>query len=208
MYKKLTLIILVTGLLAYMSSCYNNREDILDLPKISFRGEVVPIVTAGPCGCHNMGDPAFVQFSQYLPAQQKDTIYYDAILARVGKLETWVNGGTHPGGGVIDLTANEKAIIRAWIQQGAKDDAASCVITGTVTFTTNIQPIYNTTCKGANCHGGLGVNLDYAKMSASESILNTIMNSGGSSGHPGGRLSLSSCTIDIFKKWIQQGKQQ
>ncbi len=208
MFKKITIIILATGLLVYVTSCYNNREDILDLPKISFRGEVVPIVTAGPCGCHNMGDSTFVQFSQYLPAQGKDTIYYDAILARVGKFETWVNGGTHPGGGVIDLTANEKAIIRAWIQQGAKDDAAGCVVTGTVTYTTNIQPIYVSSCKGANCHGGLAAVLDYAKMSANESRLTTIMNSGGVSGHPGGRLSLSSCTIDLFKKWIQQGKPQ
>ena len=32
MFKKITIIILATGLLVYVTSCYNNREDILDLP--------------------------------------------------------------------------------------------------------------------------------------------------------------------------------
>ncbi|MGB3529994.1 MAG: hypothetical protein WBB35_11590, partial [Saprospiraceae bacterium] len=45
---KLSLLIMM-----YFSSCYNNKEDITILPKVSFLGEVVPIMTSGGCGCHN-----------------------------------------------------------------------------------------------------------------------------------------------------------
>lgn len=58
---------MTTSMLVYMlSSCYQNKEDIIALPKVSFRAEVVPIVTAGPCGCHNNGiGTRAVQFSHY-----------------------------------------------------------------------------------------------------------------------------------------------
>jgi hypothetical protein len=204
MKKGILTAVLMSALMVYVSSCYNNKEDILALPKVSFRGEVVPIITAGGCGCHNngMGTRA-VQFSH------GDTIFYDAILARVSLLKVWVNGGTHPGGGVIDFSANEKAVIKNWIDQGAQDDAAgACVIVGAPKYTVNILPIYTTTCKGPTCHGGLGPVLDYNKMVADKSIISTMMNSSGNSGHPAGPISLSSCTVTIFKDWIAQGQPQ
>ncbi|MDP4262504.1 MAG: hypothetical protein Q8941_08230 [Bacteroidota bacterium] len=204
MKKGILITVAVSALLVYASSCYNNKEDVLSLPKVSFRSEVVPIVTAGACGCHNNGQGArAVQFSH------ADTIFYDAILSRVSLFQTWVNGGTHPGGGVIDFSSNERLIIKRWIDQGASDDAAgSCTVVGTPTYNANILAIYTTTCKGPTCHGGLGPVLDYNKMVADKTTISTIMNSSGTSGHPGGTLSLSSCTINIFKDWIAQGQPQ
>jgi hypothetical protein len=206
MKKGIIIASMITALAVYVSSCYNNKEDILSLPKVSFRNEVVPIVTAGPCGCHNNGiGTRAVQFSH------ADTIFYDAILSRLSLFQTWVNGGTHPGGGVIDFSANEKAIIKNWIDQGAQDDAAgACAAVGSPKYTINIVPIYNTSCKGSTCHGGLGPVLDYNRFTtaANRTALTTMMNSGGSNGHPGGPISLSSCTINIFKDWIAQGQPQ
>ncbi len=204
MKKKIVIAAMVTSLLVYvLSSCYRNKEDILALPKVSFRGEVVPIITAGPCGCHNNGiGTRAVQFSHF------DTVFYDAILSRVSLFDTWVNGGTHPGGGVIDLKPNEKALIKRWIDEGAKDDGGGCTVSGTITYTSQIVPIYNTTCKGSTCHGGIALSLDYNKLVANKNILTTILNSGGATGHPGGVLSLSTCTINIIKEWIAQGQPQ
>lgn len=204
MKKGILIAVVISILLVYVSSCYNNKEDILSLPQVSFRGEVVPIVTAGPCGCHNNGvGTRAVQFSH------DDTIFYDAILSRVSLFQAWVNGGTHPGGGVIDLSANEKLIIKRWIDQGAKDDAAgACPVVGSPKYSIDIVPIYTTTCKGSTCHGGLGPILDYNKMVADKNIISNMMNSGGNSGHPAGPISLSSCTINIFKDWIAQGQPQ
>jgi hypothetical protein len=195
----------MTSMLVYLlSSCYKNKEDILALPTVSFRNDVVPIIVAGGCGCHNNGQgQRAVQFSH------ADTIFYDAILARVGLFTPWVNGtGTHPGGGVIDFKTNDKATIKRWIDEGAKDDGGGCSVVGTQTYTKNILPIYTTTCKASSCHEGLSVKLDYAKMVADKSILTTMMNSGGASGHLGPVLSLSTCVTNTFLTWISQGQPQ
>lgn len=207
MKKKIPLAALATFMVVYLlSSCYQNKEDILALPRVSFRNEVVPIVTAGPCGCHNTSVTVrAVLFSD----QRTNTIFYDAILARRSQLGAWVNGGTHPGGGQIDFAPNEKNIIKRWIEQGEPfDDGAGCTVTGTQTYTRDIVPIYNTSCKGGTCHGGIAIALDYNKMVAEKAKLNEIVNSGGATGHPGGALSLTTCTVNILKAWISQGQPQ
>lgn len=185
-----------------LPSCYKNKEDLLELPKVSFRADVVPIMVAGGCGCHNNGSTRAIQFST------GNTVYYDAILTRVGLFETWVNGGKHPGGGEIYFKANDATLIKTWIKQGAKDDGGGCTVTGPISFTANISPIYITSCKGSTCHGGIATTLDYAKMVSTKSTISSMMNSGGISGHPGGTLSLSSCTVKTFNEWIAQGQPQ
>lgn len=205
MKKKIVLAAMTTTMVVYLlSSCYQNKEDILALPRVSFRSEVVPIVTGGACGCHNNGIATrAVQFSHF------DTVFYDAILSRVGQFEAWVHGGTHPGGGVIDFAPNEKALVKKWVEQGDPyDDGAGCTVTGSLTYTKDILPIYTTSCKGGTCHGGIAITLDFGKFVSNKDKLVSIMNSGGATGHPGGPLSLTTCTINKFKEWITQGQPQ
>lgn len=207
MKKRIVLAAVATSMVVYMlSSCYKNKEDIQELPKVSFRKEIIPIMTAGPCGCHNNGYPAgaprAVQFSHI------DTIWYDAVLSRVGIFKTWVNGGVHPGEGSVDFKPSDKLLVKRWIDEGGNDDGSGCTINGRITYTANIVPIYNTTCKGSTCHGGIALAFDYAKLVAKKDILNTMMNSGGTQGHTGGIISLSICTINTIKEWIAQGLPQ
>jgi hypothetical protein len=204
MKKRIIITAMMTSMIIYfLSSCYRNKEDILALPKVSFRADVVPIVTAGACGCHNNGiGTRAAQFSHY------DTVFYDAILARAFVLDTMARFDKHPGGGVIFFTDFQKSLIARWIQEGAKDDGGGCTVTGVIKYSTNILPIYNTTCKGSTCHGGLAITLDYNKMVNQKSVLTTMMNSGGAIGHPGPVLSLSACTVNIIKEWIAQGQLQ
>jgi hypothetical protein len=201
MKKVIITMAVMTSMLVYLlSSCYKNKEDILTVPETSFRNDVVPIVVAGGCGCHNNGiaTRAF-QFSH------ADTIFYDAILARAYVLDTMARLDKHPGGGEIYFTTNQKKIITSWVAAGAKDDGGGCTVTGPITYTKNILPIYLTSCKGSTCHGGIAIPLDYNKMVANTAMLTTMMNSGGTSGHTGPALSLSSCTTKTFLEWIAQG---
>jgi len=206
MKQRIVLAAVATSMMMYLlTSCYKNKEDIQALPKVSFRKEVVPIVTAGPCGCHNTSVTVrAVLFSD----NKTNTIYYDAILARKSQFEAWVNGGTHPGGGEIDFSPSEKNLIKKWIAEGGNDDGAGCTVTGAVRYTSDILPIYTTSCKGGTCHGGIAVALDYNKMVSAKTTLTTIMNTGGSQGHPGGALSITTCTANKFKEWINQGQPQ
>ena len=116
MKKIITTMAVVTSMLVYLlSSCYKNKEDILALPATSFRADVVPIMVAGGCGCHNNGiGTRAVQFSH------ADTIFYDAILGRVGLLNAWVNGGIHPGAGSIYLHLTRKTSLKNGSQKVQK----------------------------------------------------------------------------------------
>lgn len=202
MKKGIILTAMMFAMLMYLlPSCYKNKEDILTLPTVSFRSDIVPIVVSGNCGCHNNGQgKTAVQFSHV------DTVFYDVILGRAGVFDAWTKGGTHPGGGIIDFKPSDKLIIQKWISQGAKDDGGGCTVTGAITYTADIAPIYNTTCKGATCHGGLGAVLDYATLVSKKSVLVTMMNSGGATGHPGGTISLGTCTVKTIQEWINQGQ--
>ncbi len=204
MKKIIITMAMMTSMLVYLlSSCYKNKEDILALPTTSFRADVVPILVAGGCGCHNNGVATRV-----LPFSHADTIFYDAILARAFVLDTMAKFDKHPGGGVIYFTDNQKKIITNWVAEGAKDDGGGCTITGVVSYTAKILPVYTTTCKGSTCHGGLAINLDYSKMVEKKDVISSMMNSGGAIGHPGPALSLSSCTVNLIKEWIAQGQPQ
>ncbi|MEI6263838.1 MAG: hypothetical protein WCP74_01965 [Sphingobacteriia bacterium] len=188
-------------------ACYSNKKDISTptanaLKAISFRDDVVPIVTSGACGCHNNGTTRAIQFST------KDTIYYNAIQARAGIFNDMVNGKEHPAEGGIYFTPSQAAVIKTWIQQGAKDNYVPPPVTGPVTYSINIVPIYKAVCKGSACHGGLGPNLDYAKMVSDKDQLSVMMSSGGATGHKGGSLSLDATTTQTFLAWIAQGLPQ
>ncbi|MEP7322982.1 MAG: hypothetical protein ABI761_13745 [Saprospiraceae bacterium] len=213
--------ILALFAMVYFSSCYNNKEDITILPKVSFLGEVVPIMTSGGCGCHNNAQSNSVN-NNAIPFTHFDTIRdgatiirinktvdYGTIIARVDTLRQWANGTIgHPGGGVVTLTENQREIIKNWIAQGPPYDGggAACDVSGSITFTKDITPIYQSTCRSSGCHGGRGPVLDYTRLVTNKSVLSTMMASGGTSGHPGGKIGLTSCTIDKFKSWISAGQ--
>lgn len=224
MNKKILITVMAGAVLMYVSSCYNNKTDILSLPKVSFANEVVPIFTGDNCGCHNYSNanstsPNEVRFTDF------DTVFNStggvvsisrsvntgAIIARIDTIKQWVNGVTgHPGGGVVDFTPDQKAIIKAWINQGPPYDGGSsnCNVSGGITYTNNILPIYLSTCKSSNCHEGRGPQLTYSLLVAQKNTLIAMMNSAGATGHPGGVIGLTSCITSTFLAWIAQGQPQ
>jgi hypothetical protein len=222
MLKKSIVGLVILGVAIYISSCYNNKSDIVGLPKVSFMGEVVPIITSSGCGCHsnvNANTPPnnnafpFVRFDTIFDGTtiQKinRTVFYDGIIARVDTFKLWSNGVIgHPGGGAVDLTPTQRTVIKKWIAQGPPYDGggAGCVAGTNTKYTTDILPIYNTTCKSAGCHEGRGPVLTYSKLVADKTILTTMMASAGSSGHPGGVIGLSSCIVTKFQAWIAAGQ--
>jgi hypothetical protein len=197
----LTLIIVIT---IALPSCYKNYHDITDatlqsINTVSFRSDVVPIMTSGACGCHNNGSTRQIMFSHL------DTVFYSAIQARSTMLNNMAKGGAHPGEGSIYFTPSQAAIVKAWVAQGAKDDYTPPPITGDITYSLHIVPIYKTDCKGGSCHGGVAVALDYTSMKIKEAELKSMMNSNGASGHPGGPISIAPATSATFLAWIAQG---
>jgi len=209
MKKQLIYLGVISGIMLF-SACYNNKKDIsvptaTSITNVSFRDDVVPIIISGACGCHNNGVASnAVQFSHV------DTVFYGTILARAGVFNNMITTPAtgHPGEGGVFFSAAQAAVIKTWIAQGAKDNYVPPAITGPVTYSINILPIYKSVCKGAACHGGLGANLDYAKLTSDKDILSKMMASSGSNGHPGGTISLDGTTTATFLAWISQGLPQ
>lgn len=202
--RKATLFTAVLFGLIWLSACYKNYYDIPEdtlneINSVSFRNDVVPIMTSGACGCHNNGTNSQIKFSW------NDTIYYSAIQARAGMLNDMANGGAHPGEGSIFFTPSQASIVRKWYSQGAKDDYTPPPITGPVTYDKNIFPIYRTDCTGSTCHGGSAVTLDYNAMRADSLTIKRMMSSGGQAGHPGGPFPIATTTSSTFLAWYAQG---
>lgn len=201
--KKAIVLTLITASIFGASSCYKNYYDVTDaalstINTISFRNDVVPIMIAGGCGCHNNGTTRQILFSN------KDTIFYSTIQSRAALLYDMAKGGPHPGEGSVFFTPSQASIVLKWVEQGAKDDYVPPPITGDITYSQHIVPLYKTDCKGSACHGGIAKTLDYTYMVNNQPTLTSMMNSGGAT-HPGGPLSIAPATSSTFLAWMAQG---
>jgi hypothetical protein len=202
--KKAIVLTLITASIFGVSSCYKNYYDVSEaalstINTISFRNDVVPIMIAGGCGCHNNGSTRQVLFSN------KDTIFYSTIQSRASLFYKMATGGPHPGEGSIFFTPSQAKIVIKWVEQGAKDDYVPPPITGDITYSQHIVPLYKTDCKGPSCHGGTAKTLDYTYMVNNQETLTKMMNSNGASGHPGGPISIAPATSATFLAWMAQG---
>lgn len=112
------------------------------------------------------------------------------------------------------LSAEQKALILKWIQQGALNltcDAA-CDTTN-VRYSTTIQPLINAKCLG--CHNGSnasgGINLsDYTKVKSvvtSQQLWGSVNHLQGYQPmpYPAGGAKLPQCELDQIRIWIQAG---
>jgi hypothetical protein len=205
--KKASIFTLILVAAIWLPSCYKNYYDVTEetvdaINQVSFRNDVVPIMTSGACGCHNTKNSTRqIQFSDPV----LDTIYYGAIQTRAKTLNDMAKGAAHPGEGSIKFTPSQASIVTRWYSQGAKDDYIPPPITGNVTYTIHIVPLVKSDCNGGSCHGGQAIVLDYNSLKARESIIVPMMNSGGQTGHPGGIISIPSNTSASFLAWIAQG---
>lgn len=203
--KKITVIAVIGAIVIWFTGCYKNRYDIADttlesIRTISMRKDVVPIVTAGGCGCHN----SIENVNRNFLFSTQDTIFYSTIVGKAKLMEAMAKGGPHPAEGSIAFTPSQAKIIIAWVEQGAKDDGEAPPILGEVGYVQNIVPVVKSSCSGSSCHGGVGPVLDYTLLKNNESKLRTMMNSQGASGH-NPVIVISNGTANTFLAWMNQG---
>jgi hypothetical protein len=201
--KKVSIVTLALILIILLPSCYKNYYDITEdtlekINSVSFSTDVVPIMTSGACGCHNNGTNTQIKFSN------KDTIFYNTIHTRSTQLYDMAKGGAHPAEGNIFFTPSQADLVIKWYDQGAINDAIPQPIVGDVTYSKNIQPIYNTECRGSTCHGGQAISMDYTYMKNNEPAISSMMKTSGDT-HPGGAYPVPVSTSATFLAWYAQG---
>lgn len=112
------------------------------------------------------------------------------------------------------LTADQKALILKWIQQGAQDlTCTSSCDTTNVTYSGSVKPLLDLKCKG--CHGasnpGGGIkltNYDEAKVEAlNGDLLGSISHNGINipMPYPAGSAKMPQCEIDVIRIWVDAG---
>ncbi len=205
--KKASIFALTLMALFSLPSCYKNYYDISEqtleeINAVSFRSDVVPIATSGACGCHNNDNVTARQI--FFSNSKTGEIYYSTIQSRAKIFYDMAKGGSHPGEGSIYFTPSQAELIIKWYDQGAKDDYTPPPIVGDVTYAKNIQPIYNSECRGSTCHGGSAISMDYTFMKNNEPAISAMMKTGGQA-HPGGPLPVSKTTSATFLAWYAQG---
>jgi hypothetical protein len=234
MKKYLLLVVLLGSLLAVIQSCkHEPEEDIIpdntgtsDTTKITtsdtcsldtvyFVNDILPILTSNCAmsGCHDAATKEDgVQLTDYdniintgkiKPGKADDSDLYESIT------DTDPDKVMPPP--PATLTPEQKNAIRIWINQGAKNNKCSnkCDTTN-VTFSVNVWPIIDATCRG--CHSGSGAsggvkitNYNQVKTIVDNGFLENVLSRKGPRKPmpPGG--PLEKCATDQIRIWIAEG---
>lgn len=199
--KKISVVFVVIIWIFLANACYKNRDDVsYDFIAISLTSDVAPILTSGGCGCHNNGTTRQFAFSK------GDTVYYETMVSKAPMLLKMAKGESHPAEGTIFFTPSQASLVRRWVEQGAKNDYTPPAISGPVSYSKHIVPVYKQSCTGGQCHGGLAPVLDYTILKNSEAKLRTMMGSLGKQGH-NPVVNISQTTAAMFIAWMDGGFQ-
>lgn len=196
----------------FLVSCRNDQY----VPDLCFEQKVLPILVnkCATSGCHN-------------PIDRKegyDFTSYEGVMRAVkpnhaNSSELWnqIRFGKMPPGGSPQLSAEEKNIIKSWIQFGARNtqcsNVSSCDTNKTFVYN-DIKKILDAHCVG--CHNtnnpSSGWNLDnYDDVKAAANsgyLMGAIEWLPGYSKMPKFAPKLPDCEISTFKKWINDGMPQ
>lgn len=192
-------------------------EPVCDPDTVYFQNDVLPILISG-CGMSGCHDAETAQERVILTS-------YESVI-RTGKITPGNPSGSKlynvittgesddrmPPPPRASLTSEQIQLIRTWIEQGARNNfcTADCD-TSDYTYSTAIQPLVNTYCKG--CHNSVlasgGLNLEsysaVKSIAVNGSFLGSISHEPGYSAMPKGGAMLSSCQITRVRKWIESG---
>ena len=192
---------------------------VCDPDTIYFQQAVLPLIVSSCAipGCHDPGsNEDGVTLNNYQnifntgdidPFDPNGSDLYEVIT------DTDPDDRMPPAGEYPPLSADEIAIIRDWILQGALNnscESAECDTTN-VTYALSIEPIMESKCMG--CHsgsspqGGLSLS-NYAEISSEAlfgDVLATVQHANGVTAMPYNSAQLPQCEIDLIRIWIENG---
>lgn len=220
------------GAFAYLESCKHEPDDDVtpggtteptdvtssdtcSLDTVYFVNDILPIIQSNcaQSGCHDAASRQDgVQLTDYdnivntgkiKPGRAADSDLYEVLV------ETDPDKVMPPP--PASLTPEQKNAIRIWINQGAKNNkCANKCDTSNVTFSVNVWPILESTCRG--CHAGSGAsggvkitNYTEVKTLVDNGYLENVLSRKGPRKPmpPGG--ALEKCANDQIRIWIADG---
>ncbi len=181
---------------------------------VYFVNQVMPLISSNctMSGCHdNITHADGVNLTSYTniiryvkPGNAADSKLYKVIIK--------TDGDRMPPPPMPPMTAEQKALIQKWINQGARNN--NCIgacDTAVFTYSGAVKPIMVAKCAGCHNPANLGGNIDLSTYDAVRiSALNgklygSVAHQPGYSPMPKNSAKLSDCEIRQIRKWIDAG---
>jgi hypothetical protein len=184
---------------------------------VYFKQQILPIITSNcaSSGCHDAGTRANnVQLTDYASIVNTGRIVSgNSASSKFYRLIATTNpGDIMPPPPRSPLSAAQIALVKKWIDQGAKNNTCSYVCdTTNVKYSTTVEPILAGNCRGCHSAGNASGGVSYADYNATKiTVLNnklvgSISHSNGFIAMPKNLAKLSQCDIDKVKIWIRLG---
>ncbi len=203
--------VLLLSVAVLPTSCKHEVLPNVNASELCFERDVLPIFTSNCAmsGCHDantreegyeLTNYATITARGIKPGNPNDSKIWESI----------EEGEMPPNN---SLTSEQKAIIKAWIADGAKNGvgcSSNCDSTK-YSYSGAISGIITTNCKGCHTNPGASGNLDlnsYSNVKAaaqSGKLLNSVTGNNGYTIMPPSGNKLSDCQITQIRKWIQNG---
>ena len=190
-----------------LTTCTEKAYD----PTVCFTDNILPIFVSkcSMSGCHEPN------------TRLGDFTTYDGIMKKVvakhplrSSIYTKIDGlnPSMPPKKNVQLTDQEKFMIKAWISMGALNQS-NCTVCDTTQFkyAADIQPIMNSWCVGCHSSSNAGGGVDLSNYAgvvnsiANNKLLGTIKHSRGYDAMPQNGSPLSGCQISKIQSWINAG---
>jgi len=181
---------------------------------VYFVNEIMPIISSNctMSGCHDNVTHAdgvnlttYAKIMQYVsPGNATNSKLYKVIIK--------TDGDRMPPAPMAPLTADQKAKIQKWINQGAKNNncVGSCDTT-VFTYSVAVKAIMSNKCVGCHNPSNLGGNIDLSTYNAVKvtalngKLYGSVAHQSGYSPMPKNSSKLPDCEIRQIQKWINAG---
>lgn len=227
MIKKITSFILMTSVLATISSC---KHEIPVNPNdpgsgggggggstgVCFENDILPIFQSNcaKSGCHDAASREDgYQLDTYANIVAKGVRAGNAGDSKI--YEVLIDNGNDrmPQAPNSPLTAAQITLIATWINEGARNttNCASACDSSQFKYTANVKPILQTHCYG--CHSGTAASGGFIPLDTYEGVKDQVtfgtlypaISHTGPTPMPQNGAKLSDCKIAVIKKWIDAG---
>lgn len=181
---------------------------------VCFEADILPVFksSCAKAGCHDVGS-------------KRDDYWLDSYNAIMNYNREGIRAGRPDKSKIYEkimdnsmplnappLSADQKAKIKLWIEQGAQNtvNCGTCDTTKFL-FAANVQPIIQTNC--VSCHSSGDVTNNFVGLSNYNGVRNTVLNGKllpsitwtGAFKMPKGLDKLSDCNIKVIQKWVAAG---
>jgi len=184
--------------------------------EVCFESQILPIFQSNcaKSGCHDAAShqDGYV-FDSYANIIKKDVRPGNAANSKVYKVLFETGNDRMPKPPNPELSAEQKALIGRWINEGAKNTINCGTVCDSTQFkySTDVKPLINTYCLG--CHSGGapsgGINLStytgVQNVAISGRLVGAVSHTPGYSPMPKNAAKLSTCQITQIRKWVQAG---